>query len=137
MEVVKYRIHDQDLPMYLWAKALNTAVYVQNRLSHSARGNKTPEEMFTGENPEVKHLKIFGCHVYLHVPKEKRSKLDRLGKKGIFVGYSDQSKSYKSISQVFVKLRSTEMSHLMKMQLSTNSERPMHINFMKKSKKLP
>ena len=51
--------------------------------------------MFTGKNPEVSHLKIFGCPLYLHVPKEKRSKLDPLGKKGIFVGYNEQSKAYR------------------------------------------
>ena len=51
--------------------------------------------MFTGEKPEVSHLKIFGCLVYLHVPKEKRSKLDPSGKKGIFVGYSEKSKAYR------------------------------------------
>jgi len=51
--------------------------------------------MFTGNKPEVSHLRIFGCPVYVHVPKEKRSKLDPSGKKGIFVGYSDSSKGYK------------------------------------------
>ena len=50
--------------------------------------------MFTGQNLEVNHLKIFGFLVYLHAPKQKISKLDPLGKKGIFVGYSDQSKAY-------------------------------------------
>ena len=43
--------------------------------------------MFTGEKPEVSHLNIFGCPMYLHVPKEKISKLDPSGKKGVFVGY--------------------------------------------------
>ena len=94
MGVVKAMIHDQYLPMYLWVEAINTIVYVQNKLSHSALGKKNLEEMFTGEKFEVNHLKIFGCHVYLHVPKGKISKLDRSGNKGIFVGYSDDSKSY-------------------------------------------
>ena len=76
MEAVKAMIHDQDLPMYLWVEAAPTAVYVQNRISHSALGNKTQEEMFSGERPKVSHLKIFGCPVYIHIPKEKRSKLD-------------------------------------------------------------
>ena len=75
MEAVIAMIRDQDLPMHLWAKATRTVVYVHNRISHNALGNKTPKEMFTGENPEVSHLKMFGCPVYLHVPKEKRSKL--------------------------------------------------------------
>ena len=75
--------------MHLWDEATRTTIYVQNRIPHNALGNKTPEEMFTGEKPKVSHLNIFGCPVYIHVPKEKRSKLDPLGKKGIFVGYRD------------------------------------------------
>ena len=51
--------------------------------------------MFTSENHEVIHLNIFGFPMYLHVQKEKRSKLDPLGKKGIFVGYREQSKAYR------------------------------------------
>ena len=94
MEAVKAMIHDQDLPMHLWVEAARTAVYVQNRSPHCILGNKTPEEMFTGEKLEVNHLRIFGCPVYVHVPKDKRSKLDPSGKKGIFVGYSETSKAY-------------------------------------------
>ena len=40
MEAMKSMIHDQDLPMHLWAEATRTVVYVQNRISHSAIGNK-------------------------------------------------------------------------------------------------
>ena len=81
MEVVKTMIHDQDLPMHLWAEATRTTVYVQNRLSHGALGFKTPEEMYTRKKPEVIHLKVFGCPVYVDIPKEKRTKLDPSGKK--------------------------------------------------------
>ena len=41
------------------------------------------------------HLKIFGCPVYVHIPKEKRTKLDPSRKKGIFVGYCEVSKSFR------------------------------------------
>jgi hypothetical protein len=58
-------------------------------------GLKTPEEMFTGKKPEVSHLKIFGCPVFIHIPKEKRNKLDPSGKKGIFVGYFEVSKAFR------------------------------------------
>jgi hypothetical protein len=51
--------------------------------------------MFYGKNPEVIHLKIFGCPVFVHIPKEKRNKLDPSGKKGIFVGYSEVSKAFR------------------------------------------
>ena len=40
-------------------------------------------------------MRIFGTHVYIHVPKEKRAKLEPSRKKGIFVGYSESSKAYR------------------------------------------
>jgi hypothetical protein len=72
-----------------------TVVYVQNQLSHSVLGLKTLEEMFTGKKPKVRHLKIFGCPVFIHIPKEKRRKLDPSGKTGIFVGYCEVSKAFR------------------------------------------
>ena len=44
---------------------------------------------------DVNHLRIFGCLVYIHKPKEKRSKLEPSGKKGTFVEYSETSKAYR------------------------------------------
>ena len=89
MEAMKAMIHDEDLPMYLWEEAIRTIVYVHNTNSHSALGNKTPEEMFSREKPQVSHINISSCPVYIHIPKEKRSKLDPSGNKGLFVGYSE------------------------------------------------
>ena len=54
----------------------------------------TPEEAFIGEKPEIGHLRIFGCPVYIHVPRERRTKLEPSGKKGVFVGYSESAKAY-------------------------------------------
>ena len=81
--------------MHLWVEAARTVVYVQNRSSHRVLGNKTPEEMFSREKPEVSHLWIFGCPVFIHVPKEKRTKLEPSGRKGIFIGYSESSKAFR------------------------------------------
>jgi hypothetical protein len=36
----------------------------------------TTEEAFTGLKPEVGYLRIFGFPIYIHAPKEKRTKLD-------------------------------------------------------------
>jgi hypothetical protein len=57
--------------------------------------DKTHEEVFSGIKPKVGHLRIFGCLMYIHVPKEKRTKMEPLGKKGVFVGYSENSKDYR------------------------------------------
>jgi predicted Zn-dependent protease len=57
--------------------------------------DKTPEEVFLGTKPEVGHLRIFGCPIYIHVRKEKRTKTEPSGKKEIFVGYRENSKAYR------------------------------------------
>jgi hypothetical protein len=55
----------------------------------------TPEEAFIEVNPVVGHFKIFGCPIYIHVPKEKRMKLELSCMKGTFVGYNETSKAYR------------------------------------------
>ena len=49
--------------------------------------------MFIGEKQDIPHLLIFGCTVYIHRPKERRTKMKPFGKKGTFVGYSETSKA--------------------------------------------
>jgi hypothetical protein len=88
-------IHYQSILMTLWEKACIRIVYVQNHSPHQILKNIAPEEEFTKVKPEIRHFKIFGCSVHLHVPKEKRSKLEPSGRKGTFVGYSESSKAYR------------------------------------------
>jgi transposase InsO family protein len=76
IEATKAMIHDQNLPMILWEEASMTTMYVQNKSPHHILKNMTPEEYFTRMIPEVGHFRIFGCPIYFHIPKEKRSKLD-------------------------------------------------------------
>jgi hypothetical protein len=88
-------MYDQNLPLSLWAEAASTAVYIQNKCPHKSLEAKTPKEVFTGIKPSVDHFRIFGSPVYIHIPKEKRTKLEPSGKKGTFVGYSETSKAYR------------------------------------------
>ena len=67
-------------------------------------GNKTLEEMFTREKLEINQLRICGCLVYVHIPKDKRSKLDISRKKGIFVGYSESLKAYRVYTPSYRKI---------------------------------
>ena len=104
MEAARAMLDDQDLAMHLWAEATITAVYVQNHTPHRVRANKTPEDVFFGKRPEFSHRRIFRRTVYIHIPKEKRTKLDPSGKKGIFVGYSESSKAYRIYFPGFKKI---------------------------------
>ena len=86
MEAAKAMLHDQDLPMHLWVEVARTTVYVQNRTPHRVLENRTPEELFSSKKPEVSHPGIFSCPMYIHFPKEKRTKLDPSRKKGPICG---------------------------------------------------
>jgi len=60
VEATRAMMYDQDMPKFLWAKACNTTVYVQNRTPYWALGKITSEKVFTGKTPEVSHFRILG-----------------------------------------------------------------------------
>jgi len=82
-------LNDKNVSMFMWGEAAMAIVCVQNKIPHRILKDKTLEEAFSGNKPQVENLRIFGCHVYIHVPENKRKKLEPSGKKGIFVGYSE------------------------------------------------
>jgi hypothetical protein len=84
-------LHDQGLPLFLWAKTCFTTVYMQNKSPHRVVGSMNPKETFSGKKPEVGHFHIFGCIPFSYVPSEKRTKLDPMVERGIFVGYNETS----------------------------------------------
>jgi hypothetical protein len=85
-EAAKAMMFDKDLPDSLWAEAMSTTMYIKNRCPHVIFKDKTLEKVFLGIKPEVGHLRIFGCLVYINVPKEKRTKTEPSGKKGVLWG---------------------------------------------------
>ena len=52
----------------------------------------------------VKHLRIFGCICYAHIPEIKRDKLDKKVEAGIFAGYSSNTKGYKIFNPLIEKV---------------------------------
>ena len=73
----------------------DTSYYLKNQSPTSALVDKTPHEVWSSKKPSIAHLRVFGCDTFMHVPKEKRSKMDNKAKKCIFVGYKDGIKGYK------------------------------------------
>lgn len=84
-----------DLPQFLWAEAINCAAYVLNRTGTSKSENKTPYEVWFGKKASVDHLKVFGTECFVHIPKEKRQKLDKKAYKGYLIGYTENIKGYR------------------------------------------
>eukprot|EP00253_Pinus_taeda_P025595 PITA_25595 len=75
-----------ELGQEFWAEAVETTCCLVNISPSSMLEDKTPQEVCTGKKPSLSHLRVFGCDAYIHVPKEKRTKLDSKSKKWIFIG---------------------------------------------------
>jgi transposase InsO family protein len=82
VEAAKAMIHDQSLPMHLWAKASSTTVYVQNRSPHKILGNKTPEELFTGKKPRGQLLEDIWLSNVHSCSQGKEHEVGAFGKEG-------------------------------------------------------
>ena len=50
---------------------------------------RVAEELWSGKAPSYKHLRVFGCEAYCHIPKENRNKLQPKSKKCVFLGYGE------------------------------------------------
>nr|GEV49504.1 putative ribonuclease H-like domain-containing protein [Tanacetum cinerariifolium] len=74
IEAARTMLADAKLLVTFWAKVVNTACYVQNRVLVNKSQNKTPYELFNGRTPAIGFLKPFGCHVMI------LNTLDNLGK---------------------------------------------------------
>jgi hypothetical protein len=95
VEAARTMLYSKNLSKTLWAEAVNTVVYTINRTGNTGQEGKTPYELWFNKTPDINNLKIFGSEVYAHIPKEKRRKWDQKGRKGIFVGYSEETKGYR------------------------------------------
>ncbi|CAL2253823.1 unnamed protein product [Prunus armeniaca] len=91
VEMARTMMHEKKIPFKFWAEVVNTAVYLQNRSPTSALDNTTPFEKFSGRKPGVKHLRIFGSLCYIHIPSQKRHKLEETGEKGVFDWESNEA----------------------------------------------
>nr|GFC32011.1 ribonuclease H-like domain-containing protein [Tanacetum cinerariifolium] len=65
IEAARTMLADAKLPVTLWAEAVNTACYVQNRVLVNKSQNKTPYELFNSRAPAIGFLKPFGYHVMI------------------------------------------------------------------------
>jgi hypothetical protein len=81
-----------------WQFAMEAAAYVHNRVTVVKGSGKTQHELFTGLEPHLSELRVFGCNavVLIDAKDSKRgSKIEDRGQQGIFVGYDGIRDCYK------------------------------------------
>jgi hypothetical protein len=105
VEIARAMLSEKNLPNYLWVEVVATALYIMNRTPTTTVHGMTPKEKFTGKKPNVSHLRMFGYIAYVHVPDEKRSKLDPKAEKCIFIEYSLKQKGYRCFNPSIRKLQ--------------------------------
>ena len=95
VECARSMLHHRSLPLELWGEAINTAVYILNRVSSRTLHGATPFTKWYGELPDVSYFREFGSICYGHVPKQIRQKLDSKARECLFVGYFTTAKAYR------------------------------------------
>ncbi|GJY73316.1 retrovirus-related pol polyprotein from transposon TNT 1-94 [Tanacetum coccineum] len=94
IEAARTMLADLLLPTVFWAKAVNTACYVLNRVLVTNPHNKTPYELIIGRPPNISFIRPFGCPVTILNTLDPLIKFDGKAEEGFLVGYSVNSKAF-------------------------------------------
>ena len=83
---------------YLWGEAITTAVELYNRSPHSQLDYVSPYQVYKGQKPLLKFLRVWGCECFTFIPKDQRPrKFTSHATRCKFVGYSEHCKGYRCI----------------------------------------
>jgi len=89
-------LHAAGLSNSFWQYAISAAVHIYNRSPSRTLQWWTPHEIWTGGHvPDVSYFCIFGCKGYMHIPADKRRKLDAKATEVMLIGYESGSKGYR------------------------------------------
>ena len=96
IESARTRMRHNDVDQVLWADAIETAVYIKNRVNIRALSfGNTPHELGIGHQPEVSHMRVFASTCWVVWNKSHiDGKLDDKAAAGDLLGYQDGRKTY-------------------------------------------
>nr|GFC75459.1 retrovirus-related Pol polyprotein from transposon TNT 1-94 [Tanacetum cinerariifolium] len=81
-------------PLFLWAEAVATACFTQNRSIVRLRHGQTPYELMHGKQPDLSYFHVFGALCYPTNDSENIGKLQPKADIGIFIGYAMTKKAF-------------------------------------------
>ena len=93
MECARCLLQDSGIPLEFWGHAFLTAVHIHNRIPSRSHNHTAPEEFWTGQQPSIGYFRVFSSRAWVHIPKERRKKLDAKSVKGILIGYEEDAGS--------------------------------------------
>ena len=86
--------HHAGLSNGFWIYAVKAKLHMYNVTPIKCADYETPNELWSGQKPDISHLRVFGCLAWVHILKKRRHKLQPKSKAMIFVGYEPGSKGY-------------------------------------------
>jgi len=104
MNLVRSILSEKHIPREFWPEAVNWCIHTLNRSPTTTVKEVTPEEAWSGVKPSVGYFRVFGCIGHVHVPYEKRTKLDSRSTKCVLLGVSEETKGYRMFNPLTKKL---------------------------------
>ncbi|GBN66164.1 Copia protein [Araneus ventricosus] len=95
LDISRCSLIQSKLPLSFWAEAIANATYTKNRLPSKSLQGKSPYELWHFKDPNIGYFKTFVCEALVWNIKKNREKFEPRALKGIFLGYSDNSKAYR------------------------------------------
>ncbi|GJS78106.1 NB-ARC domains-containing protein [Tanacetum coccineum] len=89
LNVARYLMFHEGLPLYLWSECVLTAVYIINKIPSSVLSGKSPYYFVYGHDPSLSHFRVFGCLCYATI----------LNNQDKFSSRSERFKSQKKIDK--------------------------------------
>src|SRR5436190_22581108 len=71
-------------------------LYLSNRNPTRVLNYQTPFELWVGHIPSARHLHKFGSKVFVLYKGPKKGKFDPRSHEGVFMGYSEVSKAFRT-----------------------------------------
>ncbi|GKA99957.1 putative RNA-directed DNA polymerase, partial [Tanacetum coccineum] len=97
LNVARSLMFQGGIPLYFWTECVLTATYLINRLPSSVLNGKSPFSLVYGREPNLSHLRSFGCLCFAAVVKGS-DKFSEKAEKCVLIGYASGKKAYKLFS---------------------------------------
>ena len=68
--------HHTGLSNGFWINAVKAKLHAYNVTPIIQADYKTPKELWSGEKPDISHLRVFRCQAWVHILKKWRHKLE-------------------------------------------------------------
>ncbi|GJX40777.1 retrovirus-related pol polyprotein from transposon TNT 1-94 [Tanacetum coccineum] len=94
VEAARTMLFFSRLPEFLWAEAVATTCFTQNRSNIYTRYNKTPYELLRDRKPNIAYFHVFGSLCYPTNDRDDLGKMKPNTNIGVFIGYSETSTGF-------------------------------------------